>query len=127
MLPSANGALLYWEMSIFADLEQKIFFMEKTVITEGKYKYIEVGEGTPIVITAYPDGDLEFASWGGDCSGKEKSCMLNMNSGKKVTAEFRQQNYTLSISVVGRGKVKSVDLSRGEEKSFDAKIDCGKA
>lgn len=88
-------------------------------------------EGMPLTLTAYPDPDLAFASWGGDCfgkeSGKEKSCTLTIDSPKSVTAEFRQQNYTLSLTVVGRGRVKSMDFSRGEEKPFDAKIDCGEA
>tara|TARA_R110002050_G_scaffold179118_2_gene312341 strand:+ start:4994 stop:5803 length:810 start_codon:yes stop_codon:yes gene_type:complete len=38
------------EMSIFAHTDINLLLMKEELITEGKYKYIEVGEGNPIII-----------------------------------------------------------------------------
>ena len=38
------------ELSIFANRHQKLCCMEEKITTEGKYRYIEVGEGSPIII-----------------------------------------------------------------------------
>lgn len=44
--------------------------------------------GTAVTLTASPNFGYRFSGWSGDCSGKNLTCVVTMNSNKSVTANF---------------------------------------
>jgi hypothetical protein len=45
-------------------------------------------EGTAVTLTAVPNANSTFDSWGGDCSGTTTSCQVTMTVNRSVTATF---------------------------------------
>jgi hypothetical protein len=43
---------------------------------------------TGVTLTAAPDGNSSFTSWGGACTGSSSSCLVSMTAAKNVTATF---------------------------------------
>jgi uncharacterized repeat protein (TIGR02543 family) len=64
--------------------------------------------GDVVQLTATPDLGWSFGSWSGGLSGSMNPASLTITGDMTVTASFAQNEYTLSISVVGSG---SVDLN----------------
>jgi uncharacterized repeat protein (TIGR03803 family) len=70
--------------------------------------------GTQIGLSEIPFSGFTFAGWGGGCSGTG-TCVITPTANTTVTASF-VQDFTLSVSTVGKGVVGS----------SPAGIDCGK-
>jgi len=68
----------------------------------GKYE-----AGTEVILTATPDGDSQFASWSGACSGTVATCKVTMDAAKSVTATFTAQ-YALVLTPIGDGSIAAV-------------------
>ena len=64
----------------------------------GPYHY-----GDEVTLTATADPGYTFSNWMGDCSGTEPTCNLTLNGDKSVTGVFTQDEYTLTVNVVGNG------------------------
>jgi hypothetical protein len=62
-------------------------------------------EGTVVTLTAVPNLGWSFNAWSGDASGSVSPTTVTMTGNKVVTATFTQNQYTLTISVVGHGSV----------------------
>jgi hypothetical protein len=72
-----------------------------TVVPEkAAYKYGEV-----VTLTATGDTGLAFANWSGDLTGSTNPIQLTMDGNKTVTANFTQDQYTLTVNTVGNGSV----------------------
>lgn len=67
---------------------------------EEKYR-----EGTLVTLTAVPASGWKFSHWAEDIEGFDSTTELLVDGDKKVTAVFERREYTISISVVGEGKV----------------------
>ena len=50
-------------------------------------------DGTQVTIAASPASGWEFDHWGGDASGTSHTVAITMDSGKDVTAYFKQETY----------------------------------
>ncbi|UCF12932.1 MAG: hypothetical protein JSW06_01410, partial [Thermoplasmatales archaeon] len=61
--------------------------------------------GTVVTLTAVPAAGWTFSHWSGDLSGSSNPETITMNGNKVVTAHFTQDQYTLTVSVVGNGSV----------------------
>jgi hypothetical protein len=73
-------------------------------------------EGTPVRLTAQPDGNSFFSYWSGECSGTTDTCDIDMTANKEVVAHFvsnTSREYALTITRVhkkhGGGTVTSTD------------------
>jgi hypothetical protein len=64
------------------------------------YKYGEV-----VTLTATGDTGWAFANWSGDLTGSTNPIQLTMDGNKTVTANFTQDQYTLTVNTVGNGSV----------------------
>jgi hypothetical protein len=58
-----------------------------------------------VMLTAVPCPGWSFAYWSGDRTGTQNPATLTMNGNKVVTAHFIQDEYTLTVNVVGSGSV----------------------
>ena len=54
-------------------------------------------ENTAVILTAKPNKDASFVSWGGACTGTKLSCTLNMTADKDVNAKFIIKEKVVSI------------------------------
>jgi uncharacterized repeat protein (TIGR02543 family) len=61
--------------------------------------------GDVVDLTAVPDPGWSFAGWGGDLSGTDNPETITMDEDKVVTATFTQDEYTLTVNLVGEGTV----------------------
>ena len=59
--------------------------------------------GDVVTLTPTPNTGYSFASWSGDASGATNPCSLTINGNKTVTANFTQNQYTLSVGVSPSG------------------------
>ena len=85
-------------------------------------------KNSTVVLTASPNSNSTFSSWGGDCSGSG-SCTIKMTSNKTATAVFdlvkitpsppSTQTYTLFVDKAGDGN--------GTVTSAPLGVDCGSA
>jgi len=67
--------------------------------------------GEVVTLTAIPESCYNFSHWSGDISGSENPAQIIMTEDKAVTAHFVQNQYTLTVKVVGNGSVeKDPDL-----------------
>ncbi|HEX3736118.1 MAG TPA: hypothetical protein VHV53_01135, partial [Solirubrobacterales bacterium] len=63
--------------------------------------------GIAVTLTAAPAEHSEFAGWsGGGCSGTG-SCEVTLEGDASVAATFRHLHHTVSVSVVGGGRVRA--------------------
>src|SRR5207247_10169199 len=62
--------------------------------------------GTVVQLTATPAAGWHFVSWSGDASGTANPLSVTMDADKSITATFAINTYTLSVSVVGGGRVR---------------------
>jgi hypothetical protein len=74
--------------------------------------------GTLVSLSATPDGDSQFAGWGGACTGTA-TCTVTMDQAKSVTATFNKQQFSLSVSKDSTG------TGTGTITSSPAGIHCG--
>ena len=62
--------------------------------------------GQPLSLEAAPSSGARLVRWGGACSGAA-ACALAVAAGASVTATFAPATFRLSVSVGGRGSVRS--------------------
>jgi hypothetical protein len=67
---------------------------------EDSYPY-----GTIVELTAIPDDGWEFSHWSGDITGSENPAYITIDENKSVTAHFSQNEFTLTVNIVGNGSV----------------------
>lgn len=64
-------------------------------------------------VYAFPAGGNDrFVGWRGACTGPDPACSVVMDAPKTVTAVFGPAVYRLSLSVVGRGTVRTSEGQR---------------
>jgi hypothetical protein len=61
---------------------------------------------TAVTLSANPSPGSSFAGWLGDCAGTS-TCTVTMNGDKSVSASFVSTRYSISVSIVGKGRVTS--------------------
>jgi hypothetical protein len=61
--------------------------------------------GTNVSLTASAGVGWTFAGWSGDVSGTVSPVTVNMTCNKVVNATFTQDQYTLTVSIIGSGSV----------------------
>ncbi len=61
--------------------------------------------GTTVEITAIPDEAWLFSHWSGDLSGSNNPEYITINGNKSVTAHFSQNEYSLTVNIIGNGIV----------------------
>ena len=61
--------------------------------------------GTLVQLTANHETGWTFDHWSGDLTGSNNLETINMTSNKTVTAHFTEDQYTLTINIVGNGNV----------------------
>lgn len=61
-----------------------------------------------VILTAIPNSDWYFASWSGDLGGSSNPANITMEGEKEITANFTQNEFTLSVNVVGKGTVEQI-------------------
>lgn len=62
-------------------------------------------EGFVVTLTAVPSAGWSFSEWSGDASGNNNPINITMDNNKTVIAIFTQDQYTLSINIIGSGHV----------------------
>jgi hypothetical protein len=82
--------------------------------------------GTNVTLTATPASGWYFSSWSGNASGSSNPVTITMNSNKSVTANFVQQDFTISISPtsgsVGKGQSTTTTISIGSIGGFSGSV-----
>jgi subtilisin family serine protease len=73
---------------------------------------VMVGNGATANLTATPDGNSIFGSWGIVCTGAG-SCNVKMNSDKVAWARFDPGTYPLAVAVTGNGAVTAPGIDCG--------------
>jgi uncharacterized repeat protein (TIGR02543 family) len=61
--------------------------------------------GTVVTLTANANPGWTFSAWSGDLTGSTNPTTITMTSNKTVTATFTQNEYTLTINIIGNGSV----------------------
>ena len=74
-----------------------------TITKDPDHTYYTYGQ--VVTLTAAPNPGWSFSYWSGDASGSNPVTTVTMNGNRAVTAHFTQNEYTLSISVIGSGSV----------------------
>ncbi len=64
--------------------------------------------GTVVTLTPQPAVGWSFSGWSGDLSGSANPAAITMDGNKTVTATFTQNQYTLTLNIVGNGSVTKV-------------------
>ncbi len=62
-------------------------------------------ENDTVELTATADAGWSFTNWSGSLSGSDNPKNITMNSNKTVTANFTQNEYTLTVNTNGSGSV----------------------
>ena len=102
--------------SIEATFEIQRVTLTLEIIGEGSVKVngesyvspIEVDYGTSLSLDAFPEEYWNFDSWSGDQGGRDAHIEVSMNGNKTITATFTEitdQEFTLTINVIGSGVV----------------------
>ena len=66
--------------------------------------------GVEVRLSALPPSGQRFVRWQGSCTNREELCVLLLDGSKTVTAVFGPSDYRLSLSVAGKGVIRT---SRG--------------
>jgi uncharacterized repeat protein (TIGR02543 family) len=61
--------------------------------------------GTVVKLTAVADSGWDFLEWSGDLTGSTNPETITVGGSKTVTATFAQDEYTLTVNIVGSGSV----------------------
>jgi hypothetical protein len=60
--------------------------------------------GSQITLTAQPDANMVFTTWGGACSGNNTNCTVALNQIQNVTAQFDPAPYAFQLTLSGTGQ-----------------------
>jgi uncharacterized repeat protein (TIGR02543 family) len=67
---------------------------------------------TTLTLSELPQTGYGFAGWGGDCSGLQQTCTVQMDATRKVTADF-EPLVPFSLTVTGNGTVSGDGVTCG--------------
>jgi len=84
--------------------------------------------GETVELTAVPDAGWSFANWSGDASGTTNPVTVTMNGNRSVTANYTQNQYTLSVTTAHGTVTKNPDkatYTHGETVELTAVPDAG--
>ena len=62
-------------------------------------------EGTSVEVSATPISGYKFNKWSGDATGTQNPTIIEMDSDKNITAVFGKKNFSLNITIDGKGTV----------------------
>lgn len=62
-------------------------------------------EGTSVEVSAKPISGYKFNKWSGDATGAQNPTIIEMDSDKNITAVFGKKNFSLNITIDGKGTV----------------------
>jgi uncharacterized repeat protein (TIGR02543 family) len=62
-------------------------------------------DGETVTLTATPSAGWSFTGWSGDLTGNTNPTAITMDANKGITATFTEDQYTLTVTVVGNGQV----------------------
>jgi len=89
-------------------------------------------EGTSVEVSATPISGYKFNKWSGDATGEQNPTIIEMDSDKNITAVFGKKNFSLNITIDGKGTVdekiilqKAVDYEYGTNVQLTAIADIG--
>jgi len=110
LIGSANPATLTitGNMSVTAHFTQNVYTLTVNVVGQGSVNRNNTGPyhyGDVIELTAVPTIGWSFDHWSLDLIGSANPATLTITRNMIVNATFTQQQYTLSINVVGGGSV----------------------
>jgi len=111
LIGSANPATLTitGNMSVTAHFTQNVYTLTVNVVGQGSVNRNNTGPsyhyGDVIELTAVPTIGWAFDHWSLDLIGSANPATLTITRNMIVNATFTQQQYTLSINVVGGGSV----------------------
>lgn len=103
-----DGAGAFYVDNVFAPAVDRYKLTVSTVgsgslsVNPGESTY---APKTAVTLTATPQTGWSFAGWSGDLTSTDNPATITMNSGKSITATFTQDQYTLTVTVVGEGSV----------------------
>src|SRR2546426_12338749 len=72
--------------------------------------------GTVVQLTSTPAVGWHLVGWSGDASGTANPLSVTMDGNKNITATFAINTYTLSVTVVGSGTVRTEQRHAGYER-----------
>ena len=93
---TANFSINYYTLTVDVDGQGNV----NKDPDEDSYPY-----GTIVELTAIPDDNWDFSHWSGDLTGSENPKEIIIDEDKEVTAHFSQNEFTLTVNVVGNGTV----------------------
>jgi hypothetical protein len=62
-------------------------------------------EGTSVEVSVTPISGYKFNKWSGDATGTQYPTIIEMDSDKNITAVFGKKNFSLNITIDGKGTV----------------------
>jgi uncharacterized repeat protein (TIGR02543 family) len=103
-----SNILIDGDKSVTATFTQNTYTLTTNVVGSGSVSRNNTGPynyGDVVQLTAVPTVGWSFQSWSGDLLGSANPATIVINGNKTVTATFSQDQYTLTINVVGSGSV----------------------
>jgi Divergent InlB B-repeat domain len=96
------------DASVTATFTENVYTLTVSIVGSGTVTLNDTGPynyGDMVQMTASGSLGWYFDHWSGDASGTGNPTNVNMTSNKSVTANFAQNTYTITISIVGSGSV----------------------
>jgi len=62
-------------------------------------------EGTSVEVSVMPISGYKFNKWSGEATGTQNPTIIEMDSDKNITAVFGKKNFSLNITIDGKGTV----------------------
>ena len=100
--------LINGSKAVTATFTQNVYTLTTTVIGSGSVSRNSSGPyyyGDTVELTAVPSTGQSFDHWDGDLSGSTNPTTILITENKDVSATFTQNEYTLTVNVVGDGVV----------------------
>jgi uncharacterized repeat protein (TIGR02543 family)/flagellin-like protein len=94
--------------TVTATFTQNVYTLTVTLVGSGIINLNDSGPynyGDWVELTAVPDAGWTFSAWSGDLTGSNNPEDILIDGNKAVTATFTQDEYALTINVVGSGSV----------------------
>jgi len=100
--------LINGNKAVTATFTQNVYTLTTTVIGSGSVSRNSSGPyyyGDTVELTAVPSAGRSFDHWDGDLSGSTNPTTILITENKDVSVTFTQNEYTLTVNVVGDGVV----------------------
>jgi len=107
---STNPAevIIAGNITVTATFIQEEYTLSASTVGSGSVTRNAIGPyylGDVVELTAVPDVGWRFTGWSGDLTGNTNPATITVTGNMSVTANFVQKDYTLTISIAGRGSV----------------------